>query len=263
MRYRAALKRNGVPWFSRTILTRIEGTDAVTAAVISSVDCEWRPIGGSEQRFEVDAVAMGYGLLPSIELPRLCGCAVQYDALARTWRPVRSAQFESSVPGIFLVGDGAGVAGVIVAIEEGRVAGLAIATQLGKLPASEAMQKSAPHMKRLAALGRVRAALDHAYALRQGVFELGHGETMVCRCEEVTFDDLEEAVQDGADNPTILKSFTRCGMGPCQGRMCAATTAEWLAARTGREISTVPLTPAAPPAKPVVTLEALVSTEVG
>jgi hypothetical protein len=173
MRYRAALKRNGVPWFSRTILTRIEGTDAVTAAVISSVDCEWRPIGGSEQRFEVDAVAMGYGLLPSIELPRLCGCAVQYDALARTWRPVRSAQFESSVPGIFLVGDGAGVAGVIVAIEEGRVAGLAIATQLGKLPASEAMQKSAPHMKRLAALGRgarsrVRAATRRVRARTRG-----------------------------------------------------------------------------------------------
>jgi len=257
LRYRSALLRQRVPWLSRRILTRIEGTEAVTAAVVCRVDQDWRPIPGSEQRFEVDAVAMGYGLLPSIELPRVCGCAVEYDGLARTWRPVRSARFESSVPGVFLVGDGAGVAGAIVAIEEGRVAGLTIARQLGKLRSGDAVQKAAPHLKRLAALDRVRHALDHAYALQPGLFELGGPETIVCRCEEVTFDDLEQAVQDGADSPTMLRSFTRCGMGPCQGRMCTASTAEWLATRTGRDTGSIPLPPAAPPAKPVVTLGAL------
>jgi NAD(P)H-nitrite reductase large subunit len=225
--------------------------------VVARVDREWRPVSGSEKRFEVDAVAMGYGLLPSIELPRICGCAMEYDALARTWRPVRSRQFESSVPGTFLVGDGAGVAGVIVAIEEGRVAGLAIAEQLGKLRSGEATRRAVPHMKRLATLERFRHAVDRAYALRRGLFELADAETIACRCEEVTFDDLEQAAQDGADTPAMLKSFTRCGMGPCQGRMCAATTAEWLATRTGRNVSTIPLPSAAPPAKPVVTLGAL------
>jgi bacterioferritin-associated ferredoxin len=251
--------RNRVPWFSRCVLTRIEGTDAVTAAVVSRVGPEWRPIPGSERRFEVDAVAMGYGLLPSIELPRVCGCAMEYDDVARTWRPVRSVQFESSVSGMFVVGDGAGVAGVIVAVEEGRVAGLAIAEQLGKLRSGDARRRAEPHMKRLAALDRVRRTLDHAYALRPGLFELADPQTIVCRCEEVTFEDLEQAAQDGADSLAMLKSFTRCGMGPCQGRMCGATTAEWLATRTGRDTSTIPLPPPAPPAKPVVTLGALAS----
>jgi bacterioferritin-associated ferredoxin len=184
---------------------------------------------------------------------------MEYDDVARTWRPVRSVQFESSVSGMFVVGDGAGVAGVIVAVEEGRVAGLAIAEQLGKLRSGDARRRAEPHMKRLAALDRVRRTLDHAYALRPGLFELADPQTIVCRCEEVTFEDLEQAAQDGADSLAMLKSFTRCGMGPCQGRMCGATTAEWLATRTGRDTSTIPLPPPAPPAKPVVTLGALAS----
>ncbi|MDQ3418019.1 MAG: (2Fe-2S)-binding protein [Acidobacteriota bacterium] len=81
--------------------------------------------------------------------------------------------------------------------------------------------------------------------------------TIACRCEEVSFADLVGALDDGADTPSMLKSFTRCGMGPCQGRMCAASTTEWLASRTGQSVEALGLAPAAPPAKPVATLETL------
>jgi len=260
IRYRAGLAWQGVPWLSRTAVTRIDGNDRVTGAVVARVDRDWRPVAGSERRFEVDAVAIGYGLLPSIDLPRICGCALEYDVVARAWSPARNDVFESTVPGVFVVGDGAGVAGAIVAMEEGRIAGLTAAQQLGRSGGTEYDRRVALHRRRIAALERFRLAVNRAYALRSGLFELADSRTVACRCEEVTFDDLEQAVLDGADTLAVLKSFTRCGMGPCQGRMCAAATTEWLAARTGRDPESIGVLPAAPPAKPVVTLDALASS---
>lgn len=257
VRYRTTLLRKRVPWFSRTILTKVEGKATVTGATVARVDSNWRPVAGTDQHFDVDAVAIGYGLVPSIELARLCGCEMTYDARVRSWTPRRNAQFESSVPGLFLVGDGAGVAGAVVATEEGRVAGVAVARQLGRLTNAAANHQSAPSLRRLAALQRFRQAVDHAFALHDGLFELADAQTIACRCEEVTFDDLEEAALDGASTPAVLKSFTRCGMGPCQGRMCSTTTAEWLSRRTGIPMALHPLPTVAPPVKPVVTLGAL------
>lgn len=263
MRYRASLARRRVSWLSRTILTRIEGDDRVRAAVISRVDENWRPLAGTERRLDVDAVAIGYGLLPSIELPRICGADVQFDRAARAWRPVRTSRFESTVPGVFIVGDGAGIAGVVAAVEEGRVAGVTISEQLGRLAARVANERRAAHQARLRVLERFRATVERVYTLRPGLFELADSKTLACRCEEVTFGDLEEAAQDGADSPDMLKSFTRCGMGPCQGRMCATTTAEWLARRTDRELGAIGLAPPAPPSKPIVTLGGLAASTLG
>jgi NADPH-dependent 2,4-dienoyl-CoA reductase/sulfur reductase-like enzyme len=257
LRYRARVFRRRVPWLSRTVLVSVEGMEHVTGAVIAEADAQWRPRPGTERYLAVDAVAIGYGLLPSIELPRICGCAVEYDRTALTWRPVRSPLFESSVPGIFIVGDGAGIAGAVVAVEEGRVAGLAVAEQLGHIGGDAAERLRASHLSRLRTLERFRRTLDRTYALQPGLFELWTLSTIACRCEEVTFADLEEAAQDGADSPAVLKSFTRCGMGPCQARMCGAAAAQWLARRAGKDVESMgPLSPA-PPTRPVVTLGAL------
>lgn len=257
VRYRSTLLRHRVPWLGRTMVTRVSGTDGVTGATVAHVDDDWRPIAGSEQHFEVDAVAIGYGLVPSIELARLCGCRVEYDAATRTWLPVRDVDFESTTPGVFVVGDGAGVAGAIVAAEEGHIAGCAVARRLGTLSAEAYAQRTSPSRARLRALGRFRAVVDRAYTLRDGVFQLADHETIACRCEDVTFAELDAAIDDGARDAAALKSFTRCGMGSCQGRMCASTTADWLARRTGRPVQLMPPATIAPPAKPVITLGAL------
>jgi thioredoxin reductase len=257
LRYRAGILRRGIPWLSRTVPVRLEGSQHVTGAVIASVDEQWRPRPGTERHIAVDAVAVGYGLLPSLELPRICGCAVAYDHVAQTWRPKRSSVFESTVPGIFIVGDGAGIAGAVVAVEEGRVAGLAVAEQLGRIRVDAARQRRSSHLSRLRTLERFRRAVERAYALRPGFFELWTPATVACRCEEVTFRDLEEAAQDGADSPALLKSFTRCGMGPCQAKMCGGAAVEWLARRGGTDVETLGPLSAAPPTRPVVTLGAL------
>ena len=51
------------------------------------------------------------------------------------------------------------------------------------------------------------------------------GDTVVCRCEEVTFAEIQIALDAGATGLDQVKSWTRCGMGPCQGRVCGDTVA--------------------------------------
>jgi NAD(P)H-nitrite reductase large subunit len=54
-------------------------------------------------------------------------------------------------------------------------------------------------------------------------------DTVVCRCEDVTRAGIESAAAAGARDVNQMKHFTRCGMGPCQGRMCGDVAAEILA----------------------------------
>ena len=70
-------------------------------------------------------------------------------------------------------------------------------------------------------------------APRSGQVEAIAYDTVVCRCEDVTRAEVEEALERGAADVNQLKSWTRCGMGPCQGRMCGDTVAQIVAARTG------------------------------
>jgi NADPH-dependent 2,4-dienoyl-CoA reductase/sulfur reductase-like enzyme len=257
LHYRWSLVRGGVPWLPRTALVRIEGARSVEAAVVSTVDADWKPIAGTERRFDADAVCVGYGLIPSTELTRICGCRMEYDIPSRTWVPARNSDMESSIPGIFVAGDGAGIAGAIVAAEEGGIAGVAVARQLGRLSEQEASRRMAPRRRRLARLQRFRRAMDHVFGLRPGLYDIATQGTIACRCEEVTIAELESALEDGADTPGALKSFTRCGMGPCQGRFCAPAIHEWLARRLQKTPEEIGLPPIAPPAKPVVQLGAL------
>nr|MBA2305356.1 FAD-dependent oxidoreductase [Acidobacteriota bacterium] len=166
--YRTTLLRAGVRWLAPYVLTRIEGTHQVTGAVVARADGDWRPVAGTERSFDVDTVCVGYGLLPSVEIVRLLGCRLHHDPLADVWLPDRTSDGETSVPGVFAVGDGAGVAGVRVAVEEGRVAGLSAARLLGKLSDETAEQGKQGAREELARLRPFCAAMSAAYRPRPG-----------------------------------------------------------------------------------------------
>ena len=259
IQYRFSLFAGRVPWLSSTMLVEINGATQVESATVRPVDSRWRPSGPAVV-FEADSVCLGYGLLPSLELARLCGCAIEFSPMVRGWVPIRSPQLESSVPGIFIAGDCAGIAGALVAVEEGRIAGISAAERLGLLPPEKARRRRAPHEARRAGLNRFRLEFDRVYELQPGLFETVTAETVVCRCEEVLLAEMEAAVIDHADGAQQLRNYTRCGMGACQGRMCAASTAEWLAARTGRPLQDIGPPAIGIPAKPLVTLGALAAS---
>lgn len=154
-----------------------------------------------------DYLACGYHLVPNLELPALLGCRIEKgfvaaDNLQRT-----------SVAGIFCAGEPTGIGGVDLALLEGQIAGLAAAGRTAEA------EKLARHRRRR--LGFVRALRD-ASALDQRLRELASDATLVCRCEDVPLGALREHA-----NWRDAKLHTRCGMGPCQGRICGAA-AEFL-----------------------------------
>jgi hydrogen cyanide synthase HcnB len=205
----------------------------------------------AKKRFEADAMAVGYGLLSRTAVPRLLDTRMHYDALVGDYIPSRSQDLETSVPGVFAVGDGARVSGKLVAREEGVLAGLAAARRLGGISDSDFSQRSAPLRDRLRRLYRFRKAVDELHRLPEGLFDIPADNTIVCRCEEVTAGEIRRAAREGTLDLNDIKRRGRAGHGWCQGRTCGPAIVEMLARenRLSRE-EIFRMTPR-PPSKPI------------
>ncbi len=233
---------------SRTV-ARVVGDEAVREAVTVALDDAWRPLRGSEESIEVGAVCLVWGSVPSTHLTQLCGAEHRYAAERGGWVPAVSAEMETTVPGVFSVGDGAGIGGAAVAALEGRVAGLAAAARLGVLSPSAARSHLRPHQAALTRLRKSQEMLGRLTAARVGLAELITPDTVICPCERITGARIDQAVDEGAGDFGQLKRMTRAGMGQCQGRMCSPGLATMLAQRRG-----IPLEAIAPPSiRPPVT----------
>lgn len=148
----AKVLRAGVPIITGHTVVRAEGHERVERAVIAPVDEDWRPIPGREQVLAVDVICLAVGLSPAAELARLAGCPCRYQADLGGLVPVHDEDMQTPVAGLYVAGDVAGVEEASVAMEEGRLAGLAVASALGKLPDGEAGQRRAEVRRRLAML---------------------------------------------------------------------------------------------------------------
>ncbi|TAK81992.1 MAG: FAD/NAD(P)-binding oxidoreductase [Betaproteobacteria bacterium] len=249
--YVGRLAGRRIPIMRGWTIIEARGKEEVQSAVIAQVDDEWRPIPGSERVLEVDTVCLGFGLLPSTELSQLIGSEHRYAPELGGWIPVCDEYCETSMPGVFVAGDGAGIAGSLVALEEGRVAGLRAAMRLGRIDPKEFSAQAARSLARLRRLGRSRAVLDRISRPRPGLFERITPETVICRCEEVTASEVRKEIEDGATSLVELKARLRVGMGLCQGRICSSTLIELLAQGTGQRPEDVRPFSQRPPVKPI------------
>jgi hypothetical protein len=164
---------------------------------------------------------------------------------------MRNALMETTVPGVFAVGDGAGISGAPVAEEEGRVAGITAAEQAGLLSTEKAARRRTRALERLRSLRQLRAALDKAVRPSPGPLDLATPQTLVCRCEEVSLADVQAALDQGARDLQTVKLLTRLGMGACQGRNCAPAMGPYLRRATGRTADEVGRINPRPPTTPV------------
>jgi D-hydroxyproline dehydrogenase subunit alpha len=231
--YLRALAHTRVPLLAGWgIVAAHAGSDngRVAEATIAQLDDEWRPVAGSERTLAVDTIGIGYGLLASAQLGRLLGCAHDYRPEEGGWVPRRDRAMATSLPGLYAAGDGAGIGGAQLAHVEGRIAGLAAARQLGRLPENQfrvAMRKEAAALSGEQRFARLLGAL---FAPRPGLYELAGEDTVICRCEEVTLGDIRRVVAGGARGINEVKGLTRSGMGNCQGRICEDLVARVVAA---------------------------------
>lgn len=97
---------------------------------------------------------------------------------------------------------------------------------------------------------RIRPFLDTLYPPPPWLRD-PRDETLVCRCEEVTAGELRRIAAQGCPGPNQAKAFTRCGMGPCQGRMCGLAVAEIFAKAHGVPVSEIGYFRVRPPLKPI------------
>ena len=76
-------------------------------------------------------------------------------------------------------------------------------------------------------------------------------DTLICRCEEITEDEVLEAIRHGARTLTDVKRWTRAGMGLCQGKTCQRMVARLLARETGCSVADIAPPSARPPTRPL------------
>ena len=196
-----------------------------------------------------DALAFGLALRAETQLASLAGCDFRFDARDRNWLPVRDGVGRTSVQGVYVAGDGAGIAGADAAELAGELAALALLQDAG-LPAD------ARRMDWLTgALGRwqrIRNALEKAFPFPVDWAESLDDAVPLCRCEEISTGELRAAAREaGAAELNRAKALTRVGMGRCQGRMCGLAAAEVLAAVHGAGPEQAGRLRPQPPVKPV------------
>ncbi|MGL5513305.1 MAG: NAD(P)/FAD-dependent oxidoreductase [Sporomusa sp.] len=141
--------RAGVPIYTRHTILEARGNERVTEAVICEVDDKWQPVADTEKTLAVDTIAIAAGLKPLVELAIMHDCQVKFDPILGGWVPVHDRNMESTYPGIYVAGDVTGVEEANTALEEGRLAGVAIAESLGKIDAAEAAKTKAGIWERL------------------------------------------------------------------------------------------------------------------
>ncbi len=127
----AKIRRAGVPILTKHTILRADGDSCVQSATIAGVDEHWQPIQGTEQTLEVDTICLAVGLEPMAELAWMAGCEFVYIPSLGGHVPVHDENMETTVPGIYVAGDIAGIEEASTAMEEGRLAGLAAAEALG------------------------------------------------------------------------------------------------------------------------------------
>ncbi len=204
--------------------------------------------GGAEQSLPIDTLLLHHGVVPHTNLAMSAGVAHRWDTRQLCWTPELDPDGRSSIPGLYVAGDGAGIVGGLAAETRGRLCGLAVVGDLS--PASTRADTQALH-QRLAREQRARPFLDALFS-PPPQFRIPAGDTIVCRCEEVTARQVSEAVRQlGCTGPNQLKAFLRAGMGPCQGRMCGLTLTEIIAKETTTTPADVGHLRLRPPIKPI------------
>jgi thioredoxin reductase len=249
IRYRAGLARRGVPVLFQHIVSQIDPVAGGLAVTLARLD--GRRLTDT-RRIATDIVCLGYGFQPANEVLRLLGATQDYDPQRGHLVTRRTAECETTTPGVYAVGDCAGLGGAQAARHEGTIAGLAAARSLGLGPPASGRTLEASARRRLGHARRFEHALWSLFAAPRFEHQLATADTLLCRCEEVSFAQIDATLADARPSIADVKQWTRVGMGRCQGRYCAPVLVALLAERQGRLLDDRAFFAPRVPVKPVV-----------
>lgn len=243
------LRRAGVPLLKGVTPLTIEGDEARGATAVRVRDAQ-----GREQRFEADAVALGWHLRAEAQLADLAKCEFAFEPASRQWLPRIDADGRSSVAGVYLAGDGVRILGADGAEAAGRLAALAALADLGHADGARRFAAEGAALRDiLARMDRFRAGLVEAFPWPHAQAAALPDDTIVCRCESISAGELRACVHEkGSREVNRAKAFSRVGMGRCQGRYCGHAGAEIVAAAAGVPVEFVGRLRTQAPVKPLL-----------
>jgi len=243
------VKRAGVP-----IRRGVRGIRAVGRRRINRVVWE----GGE---LAANYLLLHEGVIPNIQLSLALQLRHLWDESQLCWRPALDTWGQTSLPNVAIAGDGGGIAGAEAAVLTGRLAALDAALWLGHIGEAERDSRARPIHAALVREWASRLFLGYLCRPSRSVTVPAEDDIIVCRCEEVSVGEIRRAARLGATGPNQLKAFTRCGMGPCQGRICGPLVTAIIADVHGKPIAEIGTYRPRAPLKPI-TVGALADLEI-
>lgn len=218
-RYRHELARRNIPLSHGHVLAGVEKIEGGLRAKLAS----WPRADHLEARsFDVDAVLMGYGFMPSNETLRAFGCRHAFDPVRGHLVTERDGDCRTSIAAVYAVGDCCGLGGARAAEAEGIIAGASAAASLGHAVAAKHVSAA---RQALTKHRRFQRGLWQLFAASRPVAELASPSTLICRCEDRSMSEVGDGFAQGSQALGAVKRLTRAGMGRCQGRYCGPVLA--------------------------------------
>lgn len=237
------LRRQRVPVHAGATNFAIEGSDHAQALRFDQ--------GGRSHRIESRLVLLHQGVVPNTQLSWALRAAHRWDDAQLCWVPETDASGQVEDTGIYLAGDCRGIVGAKASASQGRLAAIAAASKLRPDAGRDLPGREGAVRAELREQLRIRPFLDALYRPAESHRKPPDDAVVVCRCEEVTAGQIRNYAQLGCQGPNQTKAFGRCGMGPCQGRLCGLTVTELLAEARGVSPAQVGYYRIRPPIKPV------------
>lgn len=241
--YKKDLKRAGI-----NTLHNVSHLQAIGEQQLTSICFKHK---GQQQTMNTELLLTHFGVTPRIQLSQAAGCLHHWHKPQQCWQPKLDDWGNSSIDGILIAGDGAGIGGARSAEHAGRLAALQAICALDQIQPYERDQKARDDKKWMREEQHIRPFLDAFFFIPEKLLSVPHDNTMACRCEEVTAGEIRRAVADGHNDSNQVKFLTRCGMGLCQGRQCAESVAFIIAAANGKSLPEGGLYRARPPVTPL------------
>lgn len=250
-KYIATIKKNRIPIYFSSVVKEARGDERLREIEYVKVNHLWKPETGTEQRMKADVLCMNFGFTPSTQLSHMVGCAHSCDSKVRGWIPIFNSSFETTQGGVFVAGDGTGIGGAKIAILQGRIVATEVARQLGAIKDIEAASLFGRLKRQISHHRWYQNFLNKIYSFRPGLLDLLTDDTLICRCEEVNYRMVSDAIKKGSASIEQIKRLTRIGMGKCQGRFCYPSLVGILSRIKTQEQLTREDFSARPPVRPI------------
>lgn len=231
--YLAKMRRHGLSVEFGSTVVKARGDSALREVTIARIDGNMAEMPGTRRTVAADTLLTSFGFVPNTQIARLLGCDLRWDENQQAHFAWADDRLQSSIPGIYVAGEVAGIGGHRVARAEGIVAAASAVEDLSS-PLDGAGALTRRNAKR--AQSAYRDFANHmakTFALKPKLLDLAAPETLVCRCESVPRSEIEYHAKLWEGSRRAVKQNTRAGMGRCQGRICGYAVGQLVRRHTG------------------------------